>query len=76
VSGISAHLGFAYGRAAVEQTTKQEPRYRITWTDFLGGKNTRDFYTRKSAVLSLNSLILDMGIANAKLRLLPRKKVS
>lgn len=47
--------------------------YLITWTDGDGTQLTKTFRTRFQAVLFLNVLVLDYGVADAKLRKLPGK---
>lgn len=65
---------------SMEQTTNglgegRAKRYRVTYTDLKGQKQRDDFFMRRNAILHLNSLILDYGIADAKLRTLPKPKV-
>lgn len=54
----------------------EAPRHRVSWTDDKGQRQHCDFYSRKVAIIWLNRAILDCGFHDAKLRLLPKAKVS
>jgi hypothetical protein len=65
----------------VEQTVrisdKQDgPRYQVTFTNSNGQVEKHHYYTRTAAVSLLNKLVLDCGRHDAKLRLLPKRKVT
>lgn len=52
------------------------PRYQVTFTNSYGQKEKHLFYFRTSAVILMNKLVLDLGRADAKLRTLPKRKVT
>lgn len=41
--------------------------YPVRWTDTAGTKQVREFYSRANAITFLNHLVLDLGIAVARL---------
>lgn len=55
--------------------SSEKPRYRVKWTDHNNQKQWMDFYNREVAIRRLNVLVLDFGIADAKLVLKKKSAV-
>ena len=56
----------------MEQTSGLVLKYRVTWTRDGGEKMRQDFWSRKGAIALLNTLVLDCGYADVKLRNIPK----